>query len=219
MTFGIDYAFSENYILPISHDEVVHGKGSMIGKMPGNDWERFANLRAYYGFMWTHPGKKLLFMGCEFAQEAEWNHDRSLDWHLTDLPSHRGVQLLVRDLNRLMRTTPALYARDTRSEGFQWIEGGDVDNSVFVFARYGLDGDKPALVVLNMTPVERTGYRVGFPAAGHWHEVLNTDASIYGGGNRGNFGGIDTEDTGWHGQAQSAMLTIPPLSAVIFLQS
>ncbi len=219
MTFGLQYAFSENYILPISHDEVVHGKGSMIGKMPGNDWEKFANLRAFYGFMWAHPGKKLLFMGCEFAQRAEWNHDRSLDWHLTDLPAHRGVQLLVRDLNHLMRATPALYAQDTKPQGFQWLEEADFDNSVFAFVRCAGPDEKRVVVVVNMTPLERSGYRVGFPGAGHWGEVLNTDAEVYGGGNRGNFGGIDTESIAWHGQDQSALLTLAPLSTVIFLES
>jgi len=218
MTFGLDYAFSENYILPISHDEVVHGKGSMIAKMPGNEPERFANLRTYYGFMWTHPGKKLLFMGCEFAQVAEWNHDRSLDWHLTGQPLHRGVQVLVRDLNRLMRATPALHVQDTKPEGFQWIDGGDSANSVFSYMRRGHAGDKQVVVALNMTPVERSGYRLGFPAAGHWREALNTDAEVYGGGNRGNFGGIETEAKAWHGQEHSANVTLPPLSAVVFIE-
>ncbi|WP_172295560.1 1,4-alpha-glucan branching protein GlgB [Pseudoruegeria sp. HB172150] len=219
MTFGLHYAFTENFILPISHDEVVHGKGSMIGKMPGSDWEKFANLRAYYGFMWTHPGKKLLFMGCEFAQWREWNHDGALDWHLTDDGgAHRGVQMLVRDLNHLLRETPALYVNDTRPEGFEWIDGGDAQHSVFAYARTGREGDKAAVVVLNMTPVERTGFRIGFPASGHWDEALNTDSAAYGGGNSGNFGGIETEAVPWHGQAQSAMLTLPPLSAIIFLQ-
>ncbi len=218
MTFGLDYAFSENYILPISHDEVVHGKGSMLTKMPGDEREKFANLRAFYGFMWTHPGKKLLFMGCEFAQVAEWNHDVSLDWHLADRAPHRGVQLLVRDLNRLMRDAPALHVNDTRPEGFAWLDGGDIDNSVFTYVRRGRAGDAQAVVAVNMTPVERAGYRVGFPAEGSWREALNTDAEIYGGANRGNMGGIGTEPVPWHGQAQSALLTLPPLSALVFLE-
>ena len=218
MTFGLQYAFSENYILPISHDEVVHGKGSMLNKMPGSDDQKFASLRAYYGFMWTHPGKKLLFMGCEFAQATEWNHDKSLDWHLCDRAPHRGVQLLVRDLNHLMRDTPALHVNDTRPEGFAWIEGGDMENSVFAYARRGRKDDPQAVCVLNMTPVARTGYRVGFPQGGYWREALNTDAGVYGGGNRGNYGGIETESVPWHGQDQSAMLTLPPLSALIFIQ-
>ncbi|MDJ0627156.1 MAG: 1,4-alpha-glucan branching protein GlgB [Rhodobacter sp.] len=217
MTFGLHYAYSENYILPISHDEVVHGKGSMIGKMPGDEWEKFANLRAYYAFMWTHPGKKLLFMGCEFAQWAEWDHDASLDWHLLDWGGgHRGVQMLVRDLNHLMRATPALYVNDTRPEGFDWIDASDAANSVYVYVRRGREGDKQIVVALNFTPVERRGYRLGFPTPGRWNEILNTDASAYGGANRGNYGGIETEGVGWHGQAQSANVTLPPLSAIIF---
>ena len=221
MTFGLHYAFSENFILPISHDEVVHGKGSMLNKMPGSDWEKFANLRAYYGFMWTHPGKKLLFMGQEFAQAREWNHGQSLDWHLLDDPvsgpAHRGVQTLVRDLNQLYRDTPALHVNDTRPEGFEWIEANDAELSVFVFARKGKAGDPMVVVALNMTPVERR-YRLGFPVAGHWDEALNTDAAVYGGGNRGNMGGITTEPVAHRGSAQSALVTLPPLGAVIFRQ-
>lgn len=219
MTFGIRYAWSENYILPISHDEVVHGKGSMIGKMPGNTWQKFANLRAYYAFMWTHPGKKLLFMGCEFAQVAEWNHDASLDWHLLDHGGHKGVQTLVRDLNRLLRATPALYRNDTRPEGFAWIDASDAENSVYVYLRRGDADDKQIVVALNMTPVERRGSRVGLPVSGHWREVLNTDAGAYGGGNRGNFGGVETGDIAWHGQPQSAIVTLPPLSAIVLEQA
>ena len=217
MTFGMVYAWSENYILPISHDEVVHGKGSMIAKMPGSGDEKFANLRAYYGFMWTHPGKKLMFMGCEFAQGVEWNHTQSLDWHLLDVPQHKGVQSWVRDLNRLYRDTRALHLHDTRPEGFAWIESNDAEASVYAYARRGGAADPMVVVALNMTPVERR-YRLGFPAAGHWDEVLNSDAKAYGGANRGNLGGVVTETTGWHGQAQSALVTLPPLSAVIFRQ-
>ncbi|MEM1386896.1 MAG: 1,4-alpha-glucan branching protein GlgB [Pseudomonadota bacterium] len=219
MTFGLDYAFSENYVLPISHDEVVHGKGSMLAKMPGEPSEKFANLRAYYGFMWTHPGKKLLFMGCEFAQWREWNHDVSLDWHLANEPAHRGIQILVRDLNHLMRATPALYRRDTEAEGFQWIEGGDTENSVLSYLRIGGPGDKRVAVVVNLTPVERHGYRIGLPAGGHWREVLNTDSHVYGGSNRGNFGGVTAEEITWHGQSHSAVVTLPPLSTLVFLES
>ncbi|MEY4982907.1 MAG: hypothetical protein RIR62_1173 [Pseudomonadota bacterium] len=217
MTFGLHYAWSENYILPISHDEVVHGKGSMLGKMPGGDWEKFANLRAYYAFMWAHPGKKLLFMGQEFAQGREWNHNQSLDWHLLDIPEHRGVQALVRDLNRLYRDTPALHVNDTRPEGFGWLEANDAPNSVYAWVRRGHAGDPMVACIVNMTPVERH-YRLGLPAAGRWAEVLNTDAEIYGGGGRGNMGGIGTEPVEWHGQAQSALVTLPPLSAVWFRQ-
>ena len=217
MTFGLHYAWSENYILPISHDEVVHGKGSMISKMPGGGDEKFANLRAYYGFMWTHPGKKLIFMGCEFAQGMEWNHNASLDWHLLDLPQHKGVQNWVRDLNAAYRDIAALHVNDTRPEGFAWLESNDADASIYAYVRKGLPADPQVVVALNMTPVERR-YRLGFPASGQWDEVLNSDAAAYGGGNRGNMGGVVTEATGWHGQAQSALVTLPPLSAVIFRQ-
>nr|WP_040671851.1 1,4-alpha-glucan branching protein GlgB [Rhodobacter sp. SW2] len=217
MTFSLHYAWSENFILPISHDEVVHGKKSMIDKMPGLGGEKFANLRAYYGFMWTHPGKKLMFMGCEFAQGREWNHNQSLDWHELDQPLHKGVQNLVRDLNRLYRDTPALHVNDTRPAGFEWLEANDAEHSVFAYARKGHVGDPMVAVALNMTPVERR-YRLGFPAPGQWDEVLNTDAAAYGGENRGNMGGVVTEAKPWHGQPQSALVTLPPLSAVIFRQ-
>jgi 1,4-alpha-glucan branching enzyme len=217
MTFGLHYAWSENYILPISHDEVVHGKGSMLDKMPGTAWEKFANLRAYYGFMWAHPGKKLLFMGQEFAQGREWNHNQSLDWHQLDVPEHKGMQSLVRDLNRVYRDNAALHVHDTRPEGFQWIESNDAEASVYAWARKGGPKDKMVLAVVNMTPVERQ-YRVGLPMAGSWSEILNTDAGIYGGGNRGNAGGVTSDPTPWHGQAQSALVTLPPLSAIYLKQ-
>ena len=218
MTFSLHYAWSENFILPISHDEVVHGKKSMIDKMPGQGPEKFANLRAYYGYMWTHPGKKLIFMGCEFAQGREWNHAQSLDWHELEVPAHLGVQSLVRDLNALYRDNPALHVNDTRPEGFVWLEANDADASVFAYVRKGAPGDPMVVVALNMTPVERN-YRLGLPAVGQWDEVLNTDASAYGGGNRGNLGGVRAEPVPWHGQAQSARVTLPPLSAVIFRQA
>ena len=216
MTFGLVYAWSENYILPISHDEVVHGKGSMLAKMPGNGWEKFANLRAYYGFMWAHPGKKLLFMGQEFAQGAEWNHNQSLDWHQLDIAEHKGVQRLVRDLNRIYRETPALHVNDCRPEGFDWIEAHDAEAGVFAWVRKGREGDRPVVAVVNMTPIDRQ-YRLGLPQAGIWREILNTDAEVYGGGNRGNLGGVTTEVTPWHGQAQSALVNLAPL-AVVYLQ-
>ena len=218
MTFSLHYAWSENFILPISHDEVVHGKKSMIDKMPGQGPEKFANLRAYYGYMWTHPGKKLIFMGCEFAQGREWNHAQSLDWHELEVPAHLGVQSLVRDLNALYRDNPALHVNDTRPEGFVWLEANDADASVFAYVRKGAPGDPMVVVALNMTPVERN-YRLGLPAVGQWDEVLNTDAAAYGGGNRGNLGGVRAEPVPWHGQAQSARVTLPPLSAVIFRQA
>ena len=214
MTFPIDWSFSENFILPISHDEVVHGKGSMISKMPGNTWERFANLRAYYAYMWMHPGKKLLFMGCEFAQPEEWNHDGELNWTIADLPANQGVQQLVRDLNALYRDEPALHVRDCVPEGFAWIKN-DPSQSILSFMRYGEDGDALVAVICNFTPVERTGYRLGLPMAGDWREVLNTDAADYGGGNRGNLGGGHTQDSPADGHAQSIELTLPPLSVVV----
>ncbi|SNX70568.1 1,4-alpha-glucan branching enzyme [Cereibacter ovatus] len=217
MTFSLHYAWSENYILPISHDEVVHGKGSMLGKMPGEGAEKFANLRAYYGYMWTHPGKKLMFMGCEFAQGREWTHDASLDWHLLDHPLHRGVQTLVRDLNHLYRTTPALHRNDARPEGFIWLEANDADHSVYAFVRRGRVDEPMVVAAMNFTPVARQ-MRLGFPAPGRWDEVLNTDAEIYGGWNLGNGGCVVTDATGWHGQQQSALVTLPPLSTVIFRQ-
>ncbi|SEQ47309.1 1,4-alpha-glucan branching enzyme [Loktanella sp. DSM 29012] len=218
MTFSLHYAFGENYVLPISHDEVVHGKGSMLTKMPGNAWEKFANLRAYYGFMWTHPGKKLLFMGQEFAQSREWNHNQSLDWHECDDGRHKGVQMWVRDLNTLYRATPALHVNDVRPSGFQWLEANDTDASVFAFVRIGGVDDPKVVVVMNMTPIERTGYRIGLPAKGRWREALNSDAEAYGGGGRGNMGGVDAETRAWMGQDHSAEVTIPPLSTVIFVQ-
>ncbi|MGP3696498.1 1,4-alpha-glucan branching protein GlgB [Rhodobacter sp. NSM] len=217
MTFSLHYAWSENYILPISHDEVVHGKGSMIAKMPGEGAEKFANLRAYYGYMWTHPGKKLLFMGCEFAQGREWNHGASLDWHHLEHPLHRGVQTLVRDLNRLYRETPALHRNDARPEGFVWLEANDADHSVYAFVRRGRVDEPMVVAAMNFTPIERR-MRIGLPAEGHWEEVLNTDAEIYGGGNRGNLGGVVSEHVGWHGQEHSALVTLPPLSTVILRQ-
>ena len=215
MTFGLHYAFSEDFVLPISHDEVVHGKGSLLGKMPGDRWQRFANLRAYLGWMWTHPGKKLLFMGCELGQEREWNHDRSLDWHLLDDPAHAGLQALVRDLNRLYRAEPALHRHDCDPQGFEWIEGGAAEDNVFAFLRHGDDGDPPALVVLNFAPVLREGYRIGVPHGGRWHERLNTDAACYGGSGAGNGGAAVALAEGWHGRPASLSLTLPPLAALV----
>ncbi|MBM9596389.1 1,4-alpha-glucan branching protein GlgB [Roseitranquillus sediminis] len=214
MTFGLHYAFSENFILPISHDEVVHGKGSMLNKMPGNGWEKFANLRAYYGFMWGHPGKKLLFMGQEFAQAAEWNHNTQLDWHAAQQPANAGIQRLVRDLNTLYRDHPALHVKDCEPEGFRWIEANNADESIYAWCRYGDEGDPPVVVICNFTPVERT-WRCGLPLEGRWKEALNTDADIYGGGNRGNMGGVDAAAEEHHGQPASATVTLPPLATVI----
>jgi 1,4-alpha-glucan branching enzyme len=214
MTFGIHYAFSENFVLPLSHDEVVHGKGSLLNKMPGDRWQRFANLRAYYGFMWGHPGKKLLFMGGEFAQEREWNHDASLDWHLTEDPAHDGVRRLVRDLNALYRGEGALHERDCAPEGFHWIDGGDAESNVFSFVRRGHDGTRPVVVISNMAPVVREGFRVGMPAEGAWRELLNTDATDYGGSGAGNGGRVLARGEGMHGQPASAILTLPPLGTL-----
>ncbi|MBF9030287.1 1,4-alpha-glucan branching protein GlgB [Rhodobacterales bacterium HKCCE3408] len=217
LTFGLVYAFSENFILPISHDEVVHGKGSMLEKMPGNRDEKIANLRAFYGFMWGHPGKKLLFMGQEFGQPAEWNHNAELDWGRLDDPGHAGLKRLVRDLNTLYRGTPALHALDADPAGFQWIEADDADRSVFAWLRKGGPEDPNVAVICNFTPVERTDYRVGLPFAGRWREAMNTDADIYGGGGRGNMGGVTATKTPAHGQAASATVTVPPLSTVILV--
>ena len=217
LTFGINYAFSENFVLPISHDEVVHGKGSMLEKMPGSGGDRFANLRAYYGFMWGHPGKKLLFMGCEFAQPEEWNHDAQLNWQAAATDPHRGVQTLVRDLNRLYRATPALHAKDCEPEGFEWIDGGNAEHSVLSFLRRGGPSDAPCVVVCNFTPIERSSYRVGLPSGGHWREILNTDSAAYGGADRGNFGGVEAHKQPCHGQPFSVEMTLPPLATLIFM--
>lgn len=216
MTFGLHYAFSENFVLPISHDEVVHGKGSMIDKMPGQGDEKFANLRAYYGFMWGHPGKKLLFMGCEFAQGIEWNHDSSLDWHLLDHPLHLGMQSLVRDLNTLFKDAPALHQLDCKPQGFEWIEDGAAEESIIAWIRKGTDDTPPVLVVSNFTPVERHARRIGVPQAGRWVEKLNTDSSKYGGQDRGNMGFAESEQIAASGRAHSVSLTLPPLSTLFF---
>jgi len=217
LTFGLLYAFDENFVLPLSHDEVVHGKSSLLGKMPGDAWQRFANLRAYLGFMYGHPGKKLLFMGGEFAQEREWNHDRSLDWHLLEKPGHAGMQRLVRDLNRLYRGTPALHQRDCEANGFEWIDGGDKAASVLSFLRRGSSPDLHAVIVCNFTPVVRENYRVGVPEPLRYREVFNSDAAAYGGSNVGNGGGVSAEATPWHGKSWSMALTLPPLATLIFL--
>ncbi|WP_439542261.1 1,4-alpha-glucan branching protein GlgB [Hyphomicrobium sp.] len=216
LTFGLLYAWDENFILPISHDEVVHGKGSLIGKMPGDTWQKFANMRAYLAFMWTHPGKKLLFMGCEFAQYNEWSHDHSLDWHLLDDPAHKGVQSLVRDLNALYRGVPALHELDCESSGFAWVDGGNADDSVLAYLRKGRDGTAPALVICNFTPVVRTDYRIGVPSLGAWRLRLTTDAEHYGGSGVTPGASIDAENKPWHGQPHSISVTLPPLSVLVF---
>ncbi len=215
MTFGLVYAFSEKFILPISHDEVVYGKGSLVGKMPGDEWQRFANLRAYLGFMWTHPGKKLLFMGSEIGQGREWNHDTGLEWWLLDYPHHAGVQRLVRDLNGVYRGLPALHRRDAEGSGFRWVVIDDRDQSVFAYLRFGDDGDAPVLAVCNFTPVPRDAYRLGVPHTGVWREVLNTDAETYGGSNMGNSGEVSAEAVASHGLPASVSLVLPPLATII----
>jgi 1,4-alpha-glucan branching enzyme len=216
LTFSLMYAFSENFILPLSHDEVVHGKGSLLSKMPGDRWQKFANLRALYAYMWAHPGKKLLFMGSELAQEAEWSHERSLDWHLLELADHAGVQSLVRDLNRVYREQPALWGQDFAAEGFWWLEPNDADSNVVAFGRQTQGGERQLVCVCNLSPMVREGYRVGLPRGGQWREVLNTDASLYGGGDVGNGGRVEAEAVPWHDQPCSATLTLPPL-AVLWL--
>jgi 1,4-alpha-glucan branching enzyme len=213
MTFGLVYAFNENFVLPLSHDEVVHGKRSLIGRMPGDDWQQFANLRAYYGFMYAHPGKKLLFMGGEFAQRHEWAHDRSLDWHLVELPSHGGVQRCVRDLNRLYRDTPALYEQDFDGGGFEWIDHGNRDNSVFSWIRWDRHGGH-VICVSNLTPVPREGFRLGVPGDRTYRELLSTDNTEYGGSGMLNSGSLKPGKTRAQGHEHSLQLTLPPLATI-----
>ncbi len=214
LTFSLLYAFTENFVLPFSHDEVVHGKNSLLHKMPGDMWQQFANLRLLFGYQFAHPGKKLLFMGQEFAQRQEWSEARSLDWHLLQHASHRGVQNLVRDLNKVLATEAALHQVDFDWQGFEWLDANDSDNSVFSFVRRGKNPDDMLLVVLNATPVVRYGYRIGVPRPGHFDEILNTDASVYGGSNVGNLGGMNTSEHAWMGRSYSLGLTLPPLAAV-----
>jgi len=216
MTFGLVYAFNENFVLPLSHDEVVHGKGSLLGKMPGDRWQQFANLRAYYGFMFGHPGKKLLFMGSEFGQQREWNHDRSLDWHLLAADDHAGLQRLVRDLNRLYRESPALYTLDFEGAGFEWIDHQDAERSLLSFVRRGRGGER-LLVLCNFTPAVHRGFRLGVPEPGSWRERLNTDSAFYGGSNVGTpLGAANSEPVASHGRPQSVVIDVPPLAAVFF---
>ncbi len=214
LTFGVLYAFSENFVLPFSHDEVVHGKGSMLGKMPGDAWQQFASLRLLYAMQWTYPGKKLLFMGSEFAQRAEWNHDSQLDWELLQHESHRGVSDLVRDLNRLYRDDPALHHLDFDAGGLEWIDCHDASQSVLSYLRTDGLGSYTA-VLLNFTPVPRRDYRIGLPRSGRWEEVINTDAAIYWGSNLGNRGSVQTEARPWMGRPCSAAVVLPPLAAVV----
>jgi 1,4-alpha-glucan branching enzyme len=214
LTFALVYAFSENFVLPLSHDEVVHGKGSLLSKMPGDRWQKFANLRALYAYLWAHPGKKLLFMGGEIGQEAEWSEERSVDWHLLEQADHAGVQSLVRDLNRVYRSRPALWEVDFEPSGFQWLEPNDAANNVLAFARLSADGSDVVVCVCNLSPVPRDGYRLGMPRAGRWFEALNTDSTYYGGSDVGNLGGVEAEEHGWHDQPYSAEVALPPLGVL-----
>jgi 1,4-alpha-glucan branching enzyme len=215
ITFGLMYAHSENFVLPLSHDEVVHGKGSMIGRMPGDPWQKFAGLRNLYGYLWAYPGKKLLFMGGEFAQWAEWDADRSLDWHLLEQASHQGIRRLVRDLNNVYRHFPALHELDCEARGFEWLSHDDVAHSVFAFVRRARDGAF-VVAVCNFTPVARHGYRLGVPAAGQYREIINTDNHVYGGSGVGN-GEIGSEPVAWQGQEQSLVISVPPLGTVMWV--
>jgi 1,4-alpha-glucan branching enzyme len=213
MTFSMMYAYSENFVLPISHDEVVHGKGSMLNKIPGDRWQQMATLRALYAYMWAHPGKQLLFMGQEFGQGHEWAESRSLDWWLLDGPDHRGVARLVTDLNHVYRATPALWSQDSDPAGFHWIDANDASGNVYSFLRFGSDGSMLACVA-NFAAVPHEGYRIGLPRAGRWDEVVNTDAGAYFGSDVGNFGGVEAIDESWHGQPASATLRVPPLGTL-----
>lgn len=213
MTFSLVYAWSENFVLPLSHDEVVHGKGSLYGKMPGDRWRKLAQLRALYAYMWAHPGKQLLFMGGELAQESEWSQERSLDWYLLDNADHAGVQKLVSDLNRVYKDTPALYTQDVDPAGFDWIDANDASGNVFSFLRYGSDGSALACVA-NFAGHPHHDYRIGLPRLGTWEEVVNTDADLYGGSGVGNLGSVEAEATPWHGEPASAVMTLPPLGVI-----
>jgi 1,4-alpha-glucan branching enzyme len=218
LTFGLWYAWSERFVLPLSHDEVVHGKGSLLGKMHGDRWQRLANLRALFAWMWAHPGRKLLFMGGELAQEREWDHDRSLDWHLLDDPAHAGVQRLVRDLNTLYRAQPALYERDDQPDGFQWIDAGNADQNVLTLLRRDKHNRPGIACIANLSPAVHERFRVGLPLPGRWRELVNTDAAEYGGSGVGNLGAVEAEPFGWNGQQNSAFMTLPPL-AVTWLEA
>jgi 1,4-alpha-glucan branching enzyme len=217
LLFRMQYAFSENYVLPLSHDEVVHGKGSLLNRMPGDEWQKFANLRLLFGYMYAQPGKKLLFMGGEIGQRREWQHDSSLDWHLLDCPEHRGVQDWVRDLNRLYRAEPALHELDCQPTGFEWVDCNDSEESIISFLRRGQAADARLLVVCNFTPVSRLGYQVGVPGPGIWREVLNSDAAEYGGSGVGNLGQVEAAEAPCHGRPWSVTISVPPLG-VVFLR-
>jgi 1,4-alpha-glucan branching enzyme len=216
LTFRPMYAFSENFVLPLSHDEVVYGKGSLIRKMPGDDWQRFANLRLLFAYMFASPGKKLIFMGGEFGQWREWNHETGLDWHLLDVTQNSGLARFVQDVNRLYREKPAMHELDFEADGFRWVDANDSEQSVISFLRRARDPAKQVLAAFNFTPVPRHGYRLGVPAAGFWREILNSDAELYGGAGMGNLGGVESASTAWHGMPNQVAVTIPPLAAVFF---
>jgi len=216
LTFSIWYAFFENFVLPLSHDEVVYGKGSLIGKMPGDSWRQFANLRLLFGYMWGHPGKKLLFMGGEFGQRREWAHEGSLEWHVLQYPEHEGLRRWVADLNRLYRSEPALYQVDFDQSGFEWVDCNDSEQSVLTFLRRPRGGGAPVLVLCNFTPVPRANYIVGVPQGGYWREIANSDATLYGGSGVGNLGGIEAAPVGAHGRFHSLAVTLPPLAVLMF---
>ena len=215
LTFRMIYAYHENFILPLSHDEVVHGKGSLLGRMPGDDWQKFANLRLLFGYMFTQPGKKLLFMGCEFGQWSEWNHEKSLDWHLLEHSPHRGVQLWVKHLNQLYRTERALYENDFSADGFEWIDCNDSENCILIMLRKGNLPEDSLVIILNFTPVPREGYRLGVPHDGNWKEILNSDSKIFFGSGLENKSSCVADSTKWHGQPYSVCLTLSPLSVII----
>jgi len=218
LTFRGLYTFTENFVLPLSHDEVVHGKGSLFGKMAGDEWQKYANLRLLFGYMFTQPGKKLLFMGGEIAQWSEWNHDSSVDWHALEFAGHQGVQRWVRDLNTFYRSEPALYETDFIPDGWRWIDADDSDDSVLTYMRLRKDGTAPLVIAGNFTPVPRLGYRVGVPRQGYWRELLNSNAAIYGGTDQGNNGGMMSEPIACHGHENSLLLDLPPLAMVVFKQ-
>jgi len=214
LTFRMLYAFNENFLLPLSHDEVVHGKGALLSQMPGDEWQQFANLRLLFGYMYAMPGKKLLFMGGEFGQRQEWRHDASLDWHLLEEPLHRGLQQWVRDLNEAYRRQRAWHELDTEPAGFEWVDASDAQQSVLSFLRKGATTDECLLFVCNLTPVVRRAHRVGVPRGGRWLELLNGDAQPYGGSGQGNLGGVDADARPCHGRPHSVSLTLPPLAMV-----
>jgi 1,4-alpha-glucan branching enzyme len=216
LTFGLLYAWFENFVLPLSHDEVVYGKRALLDKMPGDRWQKFANLRALFGYMWARSGKKILFMGGEFGQWREWNHDESLDWHLLGEPDHRGVQSLIRDLNRIYRREPALWDTDHEPAGFRWIDANNADENIIAFIRISSATGRKVVCVCNFSPVLRTGYRIGVPAAGLYLEILNTDSNLYGGGNHGNAGAVAAEQIPSHGLPNSLSITLPPLATLWF---